>query len=95
MVYVETARAVDRLGRIGLWSLVGLPPMTPLIFAPPPPSSTAVAWAGLAVWVLVAWVPGGWAPTSEALCAAFLKLHETIQFVLELCWYYATGACSS
>jgi hypothetical protein len=55
-VYLRTTRARDRIGTIGLWSLIGL---LVAIYAanfvsPPPPSVTAVAWTAQALWLLVA-----------------------------------------
>jgi hypothetical protein len=56
-IYTRLTRARDRIGRIGLWALVGL---LSVIYAanllgPPPPSVPAVAWAAQAMWLLVAW----------------------------------------
>jgi hypothetical protein len=47
----------DRTGTIALWSLIGFLLVVNLanLFAPPPPSATAVAWGAQAVWLLVAW----------------------------------------
>jgi hypothetical protein len=54
-IYARRTRAVDRAGTWGLWALTGL---LLVIFAaslagPPPPSVTAVAWAGQAMWLIV------------------------------------------
>ena len=56
-LYVRTTRAVDRLGRVGLSSLVAFLVVTYLgsVFGPPPPSKLALALTGLAMWLLVAW----------------------------------------
>jgi membrane-bound metal-dependent hydrolase YbcI (DUF457 family) len=47
----------DRTGVVALWSLVGFLAVIYLgnLFGPPPPSATAVAASGLAIWLLVAW----------------------------------------
>jgi len=56
-VYLHATRAVDATGR---WAILGL--VTFLlalylanVFGPPPPSVDAIAWAGHAQWLLVAW----------------------------------------
>ena len=56
-LYVRTTRAVDRLGRVGLSSLIAFLVVTYLgsVFGPPPPSKLALALTGLAMWLLVAW----------------------------------------
>ena len=56
-LYGTSTRALDRVGR---WALAGLVAFLALIYAasvagPPPPSSRAVAWSGVALWLLVAW----------------------------------------
>lgn len=57
LVYVRTTRARDRAGVFALWGLVAFLVAINLVnmFGPPPPSTTAVAWAAQAVWILVAW----------------------------------------
>jgi membrane associated rhomboid family serine protease len=54
--YLAGTRALDRIGRYGLWALVVL-----LLFAyagaafgPPPPSVAAIAWAGIIGGVITA-----------------------------------------
>jgi len=56
-LYVRTTRAVDRIGRIALWSLVAFLVAIYLasVFGPPPPSKLALALTGLAMWLLIAW----------------------------------------
>lgn len=56
-LYARTTRAVDRVGRWSLWSLVALILVIEgaNVFGPPPPGVDAVAWAGLAQWLLVLW----------------------------------------
>jgi hypothetical protein len=56
-IYVKMTRPRDRVGR---WSLVGLIAFlllayVPNAFAPPPPSAQAIAYVGLAGWLLVLW----------------------------------------
>ena len=56
-IYARATRARDRIGSLGLWSLIGL---LIVIYAanfvsPPPPSAAAVAWTAQAMWSLVAW----------------------------------------
>lgn len=57
IVYVRTTVARDRIGSIGLWSLVGflLVVFVANAFGPPPPSARAVAWTAQSMWLLVAW----------------------------------------
>jgi hypothetical protein len=69
-LYVMTTRARDRVGHWALWSLVSL--LVAVYFANllggPPPSATAVAWAALAVWLLVPsgyWIDRHWVPRSR------------------------------
>ena len=56
-LYLRATRAADRTGTIALWAMVGflLLAYAANIFGPPPPSMSAVAWAGHAQWLLVAW----------------------------------------
>jgi hypothetical protein len=56
-IYLRTTEARDATGR---WALYGLVAFLLLIYAgnvlgPPPPSAGAIAWAGQAQWLLVAW----------------------------------------
>jgi hypothetical protein len=56
-VYLRETTSRDRIGSIGLWSLVGF---LLIVYAanaigPPPPSSSAVAWAAESMWLLVIW----------------------------------------
>jgi hypothetical protein len=59
-LYLRTTEPRDRIGRIGLWSLVGFIALIYVanVFSPPPPSKTAVAYSALAAWLFVAW--GAW-----------------------------------
>ena len=56
-LYLRSTRALDRTGSIALWALVGflLLVYAGNLFGPPPPSVTAIAWAGQAQWLLVLW----------------------------------------
>jgi len=56
-LYVKTTQAVDAIGPRALWALVAFLVVIYVasIFAPPPPSGTAVAWTVLSMWLLVAW----------------------------------------
>ena len=56
-LYTRTTAPRDRVGSIGLWSLVGflLVLYVATTFGPPPPTATAVAWSGEGIWLLVAW----------------------------------------
>ena len=54
--YVRTTAARDRIGSIGLLGLVIFFVVINIanILGPPPPSSTAVAWAAELLWLVVA-----------------------------------------
>jgi hypothetical protein len=56
-LYLRTTRAVDRTGAIALWGLVGflLLIYAANLFGSTPPGVEAIAWAGHAQWLLVAW----------------------------------------
>ena len=56
-LYLRTTKAVDRVGSIALWSLVGflLVIYAANLLGPPPPAVGLIAWAGHAQWLLVAW----------------------------------------
>jgi len=55
-VYSRVTRPVDRFGRWGLWAMIVV-----LVafymggFASPPPSESAIAYGGLALWIFVPW----------------------------------------
>ena len=56
-VYARTTRAVDR---IGSWAFGGLIVFLLVmyagaVFGPPPPSVDAVAWSGIAMWLIMGW----------------------------------------
>jgi membrane-bound metal-dependent hydrolase YbcI (DUF457 family) len=56
-LYLRETAARDRIGTIGLWSLVVflLVVYVASSFGPPPPSSAAIAWSAQAMWLIVAW----------------------------------------
>ncbi len=56
-LYARTTSAADGTGRWAFWSLVIFLLVIHMmnVFGPPPPSVTAIAWAGQAQWVIVAW----------------------------------------
>jgi hypothetical protein len=56
-LYVRTTTARDRVGSIGLWSLVAflLVVYVANVFGPPPQSVGVVAWSAEAIWLLVVW----------------------------------------
>jgi membrane-bound metal-dependent hydrolase YbcI (DUF457 family) len=56
-LYLKATRARDRIGAIGLWTLVGFLIVVYLAsaFGPPPPTAAAVAWSAQAMWLLVVW----------------------------------------
>lgn len=56
-LYLRTTTAIDRIGSIGLWSLVGFLLLVYLgnLFGEPPPDVAALAWVGHAQWLLILW----------------------------------------
>jgi len=56
-LYTRATNARDRIGSMGLWSLVVflVAVYGASTFGPPPPSSGAVAWSAEALWLLVIW----------------------------------------
>lgn len=56
-LYVKSTYATDKVGRYGLIGLVGFLALIHVgnLLGPPPPNATAIAWAGQAQWLLVAW----------------------------------------
>jgi membrane-bound metal-dependent hydrolase YbcI (DUF457 family) len=56
-LYTRTTVPRDRIGSIGLWSLVAVLLVLYLAssFGPPPPTAAAAAWLAEAMWLLVAW----------------------------------------
>jgi len=56
-IYLRATSARDRVGRIGLYGLLGFLLLIYFasVFGPPPPSERAIAWSGIGMWLLVAW----------------------------------------
>jgi hypothetical protein len=56
-LYARATRALDRTGRVALWSLAAFLVVIYIgsVFGPPPPSKIALALTGLAMWLLIAW----------------------------------------
>jgi hypothetical protein len=69
-VYLGSTAALDRIGSLGLWGLVGFLAVAYLtaIFGPPPPSVAAVAWPAQMMWLLVLW--GYWVDRHRAPLSA-------------------------
>lgn len=55
-LYLRTTKTHDKIGSIGLWSLVVILIVIYIgnIWGPPPPSVSAIAWTAQAQWLLVA-----------------------------------------
>jgi hypothetical protein len=56
-MYLRTTRPLDRIGTWALGALVAffLAIFMGSILGPPPPSTDAVAWSGIGMWLLIAW----------------------------------------
>jgi membrane-bound metal-dependent hydrolase YbcI (DUF457 family) len=56
-LYARVTRPRDATGKWALWALVAflLATYAANLFGPPPPSVTAIAWAGQLQWLLVVW----------------------------------------
>jgi hypothetical protein len=56
-LYLRATTARDRIGSVGLWSLLAFLAVTyaAAVFGPPPPSQRAVAVTTAAMWLLVLW----------------------------------------
>jgi len=56
-LYLQTTRARDRIGSIGLWALIVFVSMSYLgnMFGPVPPGAAAVVWSAQAMWVFMIW----------------------------------------
>lgn len=65
-LYQRHTQALNRVGSIGLWTLVLFLSTVYIanVFGPPPPSSTAVAWSAQAMWLIIAW--GFWIDRNRA-----------------------------
>ena len=55
--YIRHTKPLNRQGSIGFWALVLflLVVYAASLLGPPPPSATAVAWSGQALWLVIAW----------------------------------------
>jgi membrane-bound metal-dependent hydrolase YbcI (DUF457 family) len=56
-LYVRQTTPLNRKGSVGFWSLIIflLAIYAAGLLGPPPPSATAVAWSGQALWLVIAW----------------------------------------
>ncbi len=56
-IYTRATKAKNKKGTYALWSLVGFLVLIYVvnIVSPPPPNTTAIAYAGLSMWLLMAW----------------------------------------
>jgi membrane-bound metal-dependent hydrolase YbcI (DUF457 family) len=56
-LYIRTTKSKNKKGTIAFWSLIiFLVIMYAMnLFGPPPPSTDAIAWAGLSMWLFVLW----------------------------------------
>jgi hypothetical protein len=65
-IYLGCTRARDNVGRYGFWALIAFLffGWVSTLFAGAPPSVTALAWGGIAMWMTAPW--GGWADSHRA-----------------------------
>lgn len=56
-LYARTTRAKDKIGQLGLWSLVIFLLIIYVgnVLGPPPPSINVVVWSAQALWLMVIW----------------------------------------
>lgn len=56
-LYLRCTTAKDKIGSIGFWSLAGFLGLIYIgnLVGPPPPDVSAIAFAGNAMWIFVAW----------------------------------------
>ena len=66
VVYLRSTAPADRTGRFAIWALLALLVLIEFgtLLGPPPPSTEAVAWAALALWLVVLWA--AWADRHRA-----------------------------
>jgi hypothetical protein len=66
-LYLKVTRAENKKGQYGLWSLLVFLIVIYLlnIFGPPPPSEKEIGFAGLSMWLLVAW--GYWIDKNRSI----------------------------
>lgn len=57
LLYLRTTTAKNRVGVYAFWALIGFLILIHIgnLFGPPPPSVTAIAWAGQLQWLFVIW----------------------------------------
>jgi hypothetical protein len=69
-MYLSCTRARDNGGRYGFWALAIFLFLGwfSTLFAGAPPSITALAWGGIAMWLTVPW--GAWADRHRAAIAS-------------------------
>ena len=55
--YLRTTKAIDRIGRYALWSLLAFLLIIWLtnMFSPPPPNEQAIAYGSLLLWLVIPW----------------------------------------
>ena len=65
-IYLGCTRARDQIGRYGFWALVAFLFLgwVSSLFAGAPPSVSALAWGGIAMWLMAPW--GWWADSHRA-----------------------------
>jgi FtsH-binding integral membrane protein len=56
-IYMKTTESIDRIGNFAFWGLIALLLISYIanMTSPPPPNMTAVAYAGFAQWLFIAW----------------------------------------
>ena len=57
VLYLRTTKALDRIGTYAFWGFIAFLMIVWManILGPPPPTVTSLGYAGLSIWILVAW----------------------------------------
>ena len=56
-IYIRVTKPIDRIGNYGFWGFIAVLLISYIanIISPPPPNIKAVAYAGFAQWLFIAW----------------------------------------
>ena len=78
LIYLRANSTLGSKRHLALWSLVGFLLLIQAgnFFGPPPPNVSAVAWVGMAQWLLIAWA--GWADRGRTEAGRSQQLIEPL-----------------